>query len=619
MSQFYLIFRLILGLLLCSLGSSNTVLVTGGAGFIGYHVSRRLAGLRYEVVVLDSFLSRGVSDDSIRLMRADQLKRIGIIVLKGSVSDPHVIEYVFKHYPNINEVVHCAGHSSINDNNRDPLMGAESSLKSMVSLLDALVKHKDVRLVYMSTSGVYGIHSESPLSTTRSFIRPRDMLATFMLSVEEIVSGYVQEYHLKSAVGLRLFTVYGPWSNTDNIIHSMTQSIANGKTRDISLNLYLKRDLTYIEDVVDGILLALKYTPPFGHEVFNIGTGVGTKLAMAANLIKSDLRANFHNTLEVIKRSPSDVPEEEYADISATSESIGFSPKTKLRNGIRKFVLWWKEYNSYNYHVERNPADESITSKALDESIARRGHEFRERLADLREKYTFYAESHNIPVAKFYRHKTFKFYPDVEAPGTLRTERNTSFEHMKEVCDYMDDCVGFNTKGEIKTILQTSKPWAKGSGLHIANIDVCKAGLHNCFAPRKCVYKGPAVFSCVCGDGYQSIDQNCIEKYSEHRTSNTISDLRLRDILSGLNPHQFMLSDSSTFYCHKGRDSPNGDLLYVPNANKDPSILTKACRMTYRCVGFSTNGLLKKSMKGENKWKESQYDLYTEVYYDLIE
>lgn len=77
----------------------------------------------------------------------------------------------------------------------------------------------------------------------------------------------------------------------------MTQSIANGKTRDISLNLYLNRDLTYIEDLVDGILLALKYNPPFGHEVFNIGTGGGTKLATAANLINSELRVNFHNTV----------------------------------------------------------------------------------------------------------------------------------------------------------------------------------------------------------------------------------------------------------------------------------------------------------------------------------
>ena len=83
----------------------------------------------------------------------------------------------------------------------------------------------------------------------------------------------------------------------------MTQSIANGKTTDILPNLYLKLDLTYIKDVVDGILLALKYTPPFGHEVFNIGTGVGTELATAANLIKSELGTNFHNAVRLISLS----------------------------------------------------------------------------------------------------------------------------------------------------------------------------------------------------------------------------------------------------------------------------------------------------------------------------
>ena len=313
------------------------ILVTGGAGFVGMHTSLRLLSLGHDVIVYDS-MSEYYST-ALKHERVKQLLAAGAVFVKGDVCDAQVLRRTLAHHQ-IGRVIHLAAQAGVRHSLDHPLDYVESNIRCFVVLLEAMVSANltSHHLVYASSSSVYGLNTKVPFTETDAVVNPASLYAATKASTELIARAYYNLHKLNS-VGLRFFTVYGPWGRPDMAYFSFTDDIINNRSVTVFHEGELMRDFTYISDIVDGIVssLSIKLNAP---EIINLGNSKPVQLMDFLRIIERHV--GWPAKIEYKGMMKGDVPTT-FADIRKAKCLLGYAPSTELSEGIRSFVLWFQE------------------------------------------------------------------------------------------------------------------------------------------------------------------------------------------------------------------------------------------------------------------------------------
>lgn len=344
----------------------KTILVTGAAGFIGSNLVKRLYSDVEDVTVIGIDNMNDYYDVRLKDARLEELsKHPSFIFVKGSIADKALITEVFEKYkPQV--VVNLAAQAGVRYSITNPDAYIESNLIGFYNILEACRHSYDdgqtgvEHLVYASSSSVYGSNKKVPYSTDDKVDNPVSLYAATKKSNELLAHAYSKLYNIPST-GLRFFTVYGPAGRPDMAYFGFTNKLREGKTIQIFNYGNCKRDFTYVDDIVEGVVRVMKKAPdkvtgedglPLPpYKVYNIGNNSPENLLDFVQILSEELvRAgvlpedyDFEAHKELVPMQPGDVPVT-YADTSALEKDFGFKPSTSLREGLRKFAEWYKTF-----------------------------------------------------------------------------------------------------------------------------------------------------------------------------------------------------------------------------------------------------------------------------------
>jgi UDP-glucuronate 4-epimerase len=310
------------------------ILVTGGAGFIGSAVARRLADGGHSVVVIDNFNS--YYDVSLKRARQQSLLR-GIEVREGSITDESFLRYLFSEHK-FDVVCHFAAQAGVRYSTENPQLYVETNVLGTQLLLEVMKDYGVKRMVYASTSSVYGNDAEVPFREDHGAHKPVSIYAATKRAGELLAHTYASLYGIE-VTSLRFFTVYGPWSRPDMAMLKFAQKITAGEPIDIYNNGDLKRDFTFIDDIVEGFVRAVE--KPLGYEVINLGSGSPVPLLTFVELLENKLGKKAQKNFLPMQEGDM---YETYADTSKARELLGYEPKTSFDDGVQEFVDWYKDY-----------------------------------------------------------------------------------------------------------------------------------------------------------------------------------------------------------------------------------------------------------------------------------
>ena len=339
----------------------KTILVTGAAGFIGANLVKRLfADLNHvKVVGIDSLTDYYDVDIKYgRLKEIESLNRDWLFV-KGSIADKPLVEKLFEeHRPSV--VVNLAAQAGVRYSITNPDAYIESNVIGFYNLLEACRHNEVEHLVYASSSSVYGSNQKVPYSTDDKVDNPVSLYAATKKSNELMAHAYSKLYNIPST-GLRFFTVYGPAGRPDMAYFSFTDKLCEGRTIKIFNYGNCKRDFTYIDDIVEGVVRVMRHAPEKQtgedglpvppYKVYNIGNSNPENLLDFVTILQEELvRAgilpsdyDFDSHKELVPMQLGDVPVT-YADTAPLLEDFGFRPSTPLRDGLRRFAQWYAAY-----------------------------------------------------------------------------------------------------------------------------------------------------------------------------------------------------------------------------------------------------------------------------------
>ena len=340
--------------------SNKTILVTGSAGFIGYYLTRRLLEEIDGVKVIGFDSVNDYYDVSLKEWRLKQLENFNnFSFIKGNLADKELVNKTFEEYkPSV--VVNLAAQAGVRYSIDHPDVYIESNLIGFYNILEACRYNPVEHLVYASSSSVYGGNKKVPFSTDDKVDNPVSLYAATKKSNELLAHAYSKLYNIPST-GLRFFTVYGPAGRPDMAYFGFTNKLINGETIKIFNYGNCKRDFTYVDDIVEGIIRIMQGAPekengedglplpPYA--VYNIGNSNPENLLDFVQILQEELinagvlpeDYDFESHKELVAMQPGDVPVT-YADTSALEKDYGFKPKTSLRDGLRKFAVWYKEF-----------------------------------------------------------------------------------------------------------------------------------------------------------------------------------------------------------------------------------------------------------------------------------
>ena len=326
------------------------ILLTGAAGFIGFHTARALLEAGEAVVGVDNLNDYyDVSLKKARLAVLEPFKTFRFV--KADIADERSLRAVLAEYPQIDRIVHLAAQAGVRYSLTRPYVYGHSNLDGQLTILE-IARHLGKGLkhfVYASSSSVYGGNTKLPFSVEDPVDCPLSLYAATKRAGELLTQSYSHLYAIP-ATGLRFFTVYGPWGRPDMAVYSFTEAIVRGQPITVYNSGNMKRDFTYIDDVVAGILGALAAVPEAGgahtiggapHRIFNLGNHRSEKLTGLIGLIEKALDLKAVRVFSPLQ--PGDVVET-YADIRASTEIFGFKPKTPVSKGIPAFVEWYRSY-----------------------------------------------------------------------------------------------------------------------------------------------------------------------------------------------------------------------------------------------------------------------------------
>jgi len=313
------------------------VLVTGGAGFIGSHVTRRLLDRGDRVTVLDDF-NDFYDPAKKRANIAPLLPRQGFALAPGDIRDAELVDKLFSDNA-FDAVIHLAARAGVRPSLREPILYEDVNCIGTLRLLEAARHSGPKNFVFGSSSSVYGINTKVPFSETDEVNLPISPYATTKRAGELLCFNYHHLYGLHCSC-LRFFTVYGPCQRPEMAIHKFTDLIARGKTVPLFGDGSSRRDYTYVDDIVDGILASLDLAP--GFEIFNLGGAETTALIELVRWIGEDL--GIEPKLDFQPEQPGDVPIT-FADVEKAGRLLGYAPKVPIREGVRRFVEWYRRAN----------------------------------------------------------------------------------------------------------------------------------------------------------------------------------------------------------------------------------------------------------------------------------
>ena len=339
----------------------KTVLVTGAAGFIGSNLVKRLFHdvKNIKVIGIDSITDYyDVNIKYERLKDIESLQRDWTFV-HASIADKAAVEEIFTHN-HISVVVNLAAQAGVRYSITNPDAYIQSNLIGFYNILEACRHHEVEHLVYASSSSVYGSNKKVPYSTDDKVDNPVSLYAATKKSNELMAHAYSKLYNIPST-GLRFFTVYGPAGRPDMAYFGFTNKLREGKTIQIFNYGNCKRDFTYVDDIVEGVVRVMQHAPEKQtgedglpvppYKVYNIGNSAPEKLLdfvtvlqeelIAAQVLPSDYDFEAHK--ELVPMQAGDVPVT-FADTTPLEEDFGFRPSTPLRDGLRAFAQWYAKY-----------------------------------------------------------------------------------------------------------------------------------------------------------------------------------------------------------------------------------------------------------------------------------
>jgi UDP-glucuronate 4-epimerase len=315
------------------------ILVTGTAGFIGSHLAHSLLDDGHEVVGFDNFNDYyGVQ---LKLDRHALLeKRKGYTGIKGDLTNYELLTENFgRHEPQL--VCHLAAQAGVRYSITHPFAYQKANLEGHLNILEACRHAKIQRLVYASSSSVYGGNKKVPFSESDSVDSPISLYAATKKADELMSHTYTHLYGLQT-VGLRFFTVYGPWGRPDMAMWMFTKAMLAGKPIQVFNHGDMKRDFTYIDNIIFGIKASLFTEELDPYEIFNLGNNNPENLMDMIHLLAGTL--GVQPKMEMLPMQPGDVPAT-YADISRAQKKLGYAPHMPIAEGIPKFVQWYKAYH----------------------------------------------------------------------------------------------------------------------------------------------------------------------------------------------------------------------------------------------------------------------------------
>ena len=326
---------------------SRKILVTGAAGFIGFHLSKRILEEGGEVIGFDNL--NDYYEVSLKESRLEILNKYEkFTFIKGNLADKEAIENLFVTYkPQI--IVNLAAQAGVRYSIDNPDAYIESNIIGFYNILEACRHHKVEHLIYASSSSVYGNQKKTPFSTDDNVDHPISLYAATKKSNELMAFTYSHLYKFPST-GLRFFTVYGPYGRPDMAYFSFTKKIMRGETIKIFNNGDMYRDFTYVDDIVQGIMNML-LNPPTPDEngdcakVYNIGNNNPEKLMYFIETLEKAIGKKAEK--EFLPMQPGDVYQT-YADVSELQKDFDFKPSTSIEPGLNKFAKWYFEYYGEN-------------------------------------------------------------------------------------------------------------------------------------------------------------------------------------------------------------------------------------------------------------------------------
>lgn len=341
---------------------NKTILVTGAAGFIGSNLCLRLLNEVKDAKVIGLDNLNNYYDVNIKNYRLSQLTEVGgdWNFIKGDLSDKQIIDEIFTQFhPNI--VVNLGAQAGVRYSISNPDAYIQSNMIGFYNILEACRKEEELEhLVYASSSSVYGTNKKVPYSTDDKVDNPVSLYAATKKSNELMAHAYSKLYNIPST-GLRFFTVYGPAGRPDMAYFCFTNKLVKGETIKIFNYGNCKRDFTYVDDIVEGVIRVMQGapekkvgedglpTPPYA--IYNIGNNAPENLLDFVTILQEELiRAgvlpenyDFEAHKELVPMQPGDVPVT-FADTTPLEKDYGFKPSTPLREGLRKFATWYKEF-----------------------------------------------------------------------------------------------------------------------------------------------------------------------------------------------------------------------------------------------------------------------------------
>jgi UDP-glucuronate 4-epimerase len=325
------------------------VIVTGAAGFIGSHVSKALLDRGDTVVGVDNM--NAYYDPKLKRDRLAWLTpRDGFALVEADVSERDAILRLAETHPDAEAIIHLAAQAGVRHSLTDPYTYVDSNVMGQVVMFELAKRMRTCRhLVYASSSSVYGRNRTQPFGTDQTVAKPASIYAATKLACEHLAEAYSWSFGIPST-GLRFFTVYGPWGRPDMAAYLFASAIVKGEPINVFNNGRMKRDFTFIDDIVAGVVAALDRPQPARegesrHAVYNLGGNRTERLMDYIGHIERELGRTAEKIM--LPLQVGDVPETS-ADITASARDLGFDPKTPISEGLPRFIAWYKAYHGVN-------------------------------------------------------------------------------------------------------------------------------------------------------------------------------------------------------------------------------------------------------------------------------
>ncbi|MGH2507839.1 MAG: NAD-dependent epimerase [Gammaproteobacteria bacterium] len=330
------------------------VLVTGAAGFIGYHLTQRLLADGYGVAGVDNL--NDYYDVALKQARLVQIQENPLYKFyKADIADRDAIARIFKEFK-FNYVVNLAAQVGVRYSVKNPYAYIDSNVVGFLNILEGCRHARIEHLVYASSSSIYGANTRMPFSVNQNVDHPISLYAATKKSNELMAHAYSSLYQLP-CTGLRFFTVYGPWYRPDMALSIFARAIMEGRPIDVFNNGKMQRDFTYVDDIVEGIVRVMRQIPSGNpawtgdvpdpgtsyapYRLYNIGNNSPVELMHVIEILEQEL--GRRTTKNFLPMQAGDVPAT-FADVDDLVKDVGFKPSTPIQEGIRRFVAWYRSY-----------------------------------------------------------------------------------------------------------------------------------------------------------------------------------------------------------------------------------------------------------------------------------